>query len=307
MLRFGHSASQLTTRLLAEMPGHIDENLLAKLVDKYGLDKEQNASARARLWFRLTKDYNQITNSSFTKSKIAKKWQNVEYRRRTKEKAADNGNDETSGGKVTHRDNLWSVMDHLLRDLFLFLIVKHEIEDIRHPREKSRAWQELAEEFHALLGNFVVVKHEKFSKKWQNWKAYNKAKNLPHPTVQCRDRLNFDVLDLKLKKLKTRLACDKEFAANLSQDHDDVSSLRLEDVMPRDDDTHKGAKSLEKQIAVRKLRNETERFNVIVETGNMERRKIEMETELVSVQLEKAKLDLELKRREFESLLSVKL
>ena len=62
----------------------IDENLLMKLVDKYGLDKEQVTKVRSRLWFKLTKEYNMITDNHVSKAKMVKKWQNVEYRKRKK-------------------------------------------------------------------------------------------------------------------------------------------------------------------------------------------------------------------------------
>ena len=50
----------------------VDENLLGKLVIKYGLDREQNPKDRNRLWFKLTKEYNDITGGSHPKSKLSK-------------------------------------------------------------------------------------------------------------------------------------------------------------------------------------------------------------------------------------------
>ena len=62
----------------------VDENLLGKLVIKHGLDREQNPKDRNRLWFKLTKEYNDITGGSHPKSKLSKKWQNVAFRDKSK-------------------------------------------------------------------------------------------------------------------------------------------------------------------------------------------------------------------------------
>ena len=39
----------------------VDESLLAKLVDKYGVDKEQVQATKQRLWVKIKNEYNAIT------------------------------------------------------------------------------------------------------------------------------------------------------------------------------------------------------------------------------------------------------
>jgi len=351
------------------MRPNIDENLLQKMVVKYGLDREQNAKHRTRLWDKLTKDYNRTTDGSFAKAKFVKKWQNVQFRDKnktsksasSKKDSTDNlsGNDRLSPAtkdeiasdektaEVTlrpYRDNLWSVMDFALRDLFLYLIMKHGLEDITHPRVKSRVWQELCVEFHTLIGNCVMVKQEKFPKKWQNWKAYNKNKGMPHPFEQCKDRLDFDVIRAKLMNLRDKVAHDKKFAANLSQEgdvllpfdeklitsgeipdtvafcaelFDDMESTSVlhaaavpahnfesDSTKPVSSSTSTvtSSRPFDKQIAMKRLRNESAKLRFIVENGRLEQRKLELEINLASVQLEQAKIDLALKQQELASL-----
>ena len=60
----------------------VDEKLLAKLVTKYGVDKEPVQAARSRLWSRIAKDYNAITDNNVSRQKIVKKWQNIVYQKK---------------------------------------------------------------------------------------------------------------------------------------------------------------------------------------------------------------------------------
>ena len=60
-------------------------------------------------------------------------------------------------------ENMWNVMDYALRDLFLFLIKKHDIDEITNPRIKNDLWKLISKEFHELIDNIVTIKHEKFT------------------------------------------------------------------------------------------------------------------------------------------------
>lgn len=44
---------------------YVDDKLLAKLVDKYGLERHTANLARSALWGKVTKDYNQVIVSQF--------------------------------------------------------------------------------------------------------------------------------------------------------------------------------------------------------------------------------------------------
>ena len=80
-------------------------------------------------------------------------------------------------------ENMWNAMDYALRDLFLFLIKKEDIDEVTNPRIKNDKWKIISKEFHDTIDNLVTIKHEKFTKKWQNWKQYNKNKQKPHPLL----------------------------------------------------------------------------------------------------------------------------
>ena len=69
-----------------------------------------------------------------------------------------------------------------------------EIDEISNPRIKNELWKSIAQEFHETIDNIVTIKHEKFTKKWQNWKHYNKSKNLPNPLFDDTIRYTFHEL-----------------------------------------------------------------------------------------------------------------
>ena len=232
----------------------VDEKLLAKLVAKYGVDKEPVQAARSRLWGRIVKEYNAITDNNVSRQKIVKKWQNVVYQKKVRAeklletlKSCDTnetepvqrsliGNDANVAAVVPsipdsistqfpQRENLWTVCDHVMRDLFLYLVKKYNFEEVTHPRQKSEMWTQLCREFHERIRNCVSIRQDRFTKKWQNWKAYNKSKNLPHPFETHRDSLDFDVIKSKLYKLHEMLASDKVFAERLSREGDYDSGI----------------------------------------------------------------------------------
>jgi len=373
----------------------VDENLLGKLVIKYGLDREQNPKDRNRLWFKLTKEYNDITGGSHPKSKLSKKWQNVAFRDKSKaqlraiELTLDSPllSSESSGkiknepfssilknytvvsqspnkgtqpgvpkGRLSQAsgpENIWSVCDFALRDLFLHLVLKHDVESIRHPHVRSQLWSDLATEFnslHRIQG--LYIKQDKLSKKWQNWKSYNKLKGLPHPT-EVVGNLDDDVIKVKLRRLRERVCSDSDFAANVAaasdladipdvirlqnphlytpltgQEHerrsgglaeatmgltasiDDEEIARLtEDIVQiqTEEDQYCAMMGgsggtvgavLDRRIGLRRLRAETDRHRLVLETGQLEQKKLGMEIDLVQTQLEQAKVDLEMKKLE---------
>ena len=91
------------------------------------------------------------------------------------------------------------------------------MKNITHPHLKSKVWGDLAREFHDLVQvPGLRLKQERFAKKWQNWKGYNKLKRLPHPLQQCRDRIDYDVLRANLRKVRERVVADPNFAATLA-------------------------------------------------------------------------------------------
>ena len=334
----------------------VDEKLLSKLVSKYGVDKEPQQTTRSRLWSRVVKDYNAITDNNVSRQKIVKKWQNVAYQKKIRaEKILESlnttnigstdtvtgllqGSDTTSltnsqldtiSSTFPQRENLWTVCDHVLRDLFLYLVKKYNFEDITHPRQKSEMWTQLCREFHEKVGHCVTIRQERFTKKWQNWKAYNKSKNLPHPFDTHKDVLDFDVIKSKLYKLHDMVASDKVFAQRLSREGDLSGSLKSDSYDSYDnltkcdnsadnrskliktsqpkhlaaDDSielfnNSGDKKLEREVMLRKLRYEIDRRRLLLENSELESTKLKCETELVKLQIEQAKADIAIKHHE---------
>ena len=126
-----------------------------------------------------------------------------------------------------------------------------------------------------------------------------------------RTRLDFDLIKVKLFKLRDKILTDKVFAARLRQEGDnpDVADEDGPDSVLVNMEANKEEPEtklklvsgrLEKQLAVKMLRNETERTRVIVENGDLERKKIQMEIDLMEIRLQHAKADLALKKFELE-------
>ena len=337
----------------------VDEKLLAKLVSKYGVDKEPQQNARSRLWGRVCKEYNTITDNNVSRQKIVKKWQNVAYQKKVRaEKLLESLNNADTTEKVdpaegllhgndknplayshvdslstafSQRENLWTVCDHVLRDLFLYLVKKYNFEEITHPRQKSEMWTQLCREFHEKINNCVHIRQERFTKKWQNWKAYNKSKNLPHPFETHKEFLDLDIIKSKLYKLQDMVASDKVFAQRLLREGDpnetwksDAYDLQTDnltecdnsedrsnsmDVVQRkclapdsstDFSFHYGDRKMEREVMLRKLRYEIDRRRLLLENSELESNKLKLETELVKLQIEQTKADIALKNQELK-------
>ena len=348
----------------------VDEKLLAKLVSKFGVDKEPQQTARSRLWGRVVKEYNTITDNNVSRQKIVKKWQNISYQKKLRTEKLleslnnattlsdtakkdnpdlESGNDKSTSSSnsqfesistlSSQRENLWTVCDHVLRDLFLYLVKKYNFEDITHPRQKSEMWTQLCLEFHEKIGHCVTIRQERFTKKWQNWKAYNKSKNLSHPFETHKEVLDFDVIKSKLYKLQEMVAGDKLFAQRLSREGDPGGGLKADSYdiqinnstncdIPEDENRSKiressqrngsaiddasvdisshsvgiGSKDkkLEREVMLRKLKYEIDRRKLLFENSELESNKLKLETELVKLQIEQTKADIALRYHELK-------
>lgn len=303
---------------------YVDEKLLARLVDKYGLERQKNNMGRSALWGKVTKEYNQITGNTHSKARLSKKWQNIVYQKKTKSLKDETETEKqieeptppdlseepeirTAGEGV---ENIWSACQYALRDLFLFLIQRHNLDEESNPKIRNELWKKVAKDFHRLSGGIVYVRHEKFTKKWQNWKQYNKSKGKPHPFQTC-GRLDWDVIKEKLAKLKERAVTDEPFAAALARESgEDAGKIKFGaslktrpgamvpgslELSSSGVDPDSNPKVIEKEIYLEMLNSEQERFRQIVENGRLEKEKLLKETDLVQTQLELAKAELALK------------
>ena len=140
----------------------VDESLLSKLVDKFGVDKEEKGPSKTRLWAKVTKEYNSITGNNHTKARLNKKWQNIKHQRKLKRQklyeameAQSDSNQVSSNPDMKNLEdamdplivpqklsfsysdvgeNMWNIMDYAFRDLFLFLIKKYDVDEVTNPR-----------------------------------------------------------------------------------------------------------------------------------------------------------------------------
>lgn len=300
----------------------IDESLLSRLVDKFGVDVEEVSANKSRLWQKVTKEYNGITGNCHSKARLNKKWQNIKHQRKAKRKKLmdstpdpvmdESGQDDSKKfSYVEIGDNVWNVMDHALRDLFLYLVAKYNVDEVTNPRIKNELWKSIAREFHEVIDNVVTIKHEKFTKKWQNWKQYSKIKGKPHPLEDPSINLDFDIIREKIRKVKERAAIDTSFALFLNRESDESKLSNERPATSTDHDqrlmpgpssivnsSSLSNKQLEREVYMEALRCEQERFKYLVENGKLENEKLRREADFMDVQLQLAQADSALKRQE---------
>ena len=88
---------------------------------------------------------------------------------------------ETSDPEQEESETIWNQNSHALRDLLVFLVQKFCIEDVMDSKVKAQLWSSLHEEFLMYTNNYILVSKQQLSRKWHNWKQYNKNRKKPHP------------------------------------------------------------------------------------------------------------------------------
>lgn len=308
------------------MSAHVDEGLLSKLVNKYGVENASKGPNRAKLWAKVTKDYNSITGNMHTKARLDKKWQNVKHARKAKRnslmmeqqphssKSEDGQESILTPSFQEMGENMWNVMDYALRDLFLNLVKRHNIEYTTNPRQKNELWKLLAKDFHEAIDNVITIKHEKFTKKWQNWKQYNKVKGKAHPLEDDRIDTDADVIREKIRKFRERARTDQNFATFLLRESDGLKIEGLQNVGSKPMETlsenalmtdsastsNMSNKQLEREVYLEALKCEQERFRYLVENSRLEQDKLKRENELIDLQVQMAQHDLALKKQHLQ-------
>ena len=209
-------------------------------------------------------------------------------------------------------ENMWNAMDYALRDLFLYLIKKYDIDDVTNPRIKNELWKTISKEFHDNIDNIVTIKHEKFTKKWQNWKQYNKVKQKPHPFDDDKIVTDYDVIREKIRKFKERSRMDSNFAAFLSRESDEPKTIEgmegwkatkifeVNDPTISNTSTVSSAmsnKQLEREVFLEALKCEQERYKTLVENSRLEQEKLKRENDYMDLQVQLAQADLAIKKQ----------
>jgi len=92
-------------------------------------------------------------------------------------------------------DNVWSTGKNALRDLLVYLVRKHHIDEVYDSKVKATNWDKLMDEFMDITQRMVGVQKTQVIRKWHNWKQYNKQHGKPHPFVVAGDVTVDDILD----------------------------------------------------------------------------------------------------------------
>ena len=102
---------------------------------------------------------------------------------------------------------IWTKCNNALSDLLAFLVKKYNVDEVMDSKMKSLHWDRLIEEFHRFTGQQMLVSKQQITRKWHNWKQYNKSKKKPHPFALVGN-LTEDNVRAKCQLLLSKLAKD---------------------------------------------------------------------------------------------------
>lgn len=217
-------------------------------------------------------------------------------------------------------DNIWSKMNNTLRDVLVYLVKMHRIDEVMDSKVKAHQWEKLIEDFTALTDGKVSVSKPQIVRKWHNWKQYNKARKKPHPFVVVGD-IDEEAVRAKCSRLVERADADPDFANLLAKGssfevrmpkYEDerniarpatarLNKLQRRDFLVRRTGASASAlslKRLEHEITLESLTYEQERWKIKSENNRLVQEKLRKKLQLSDVRLEKARLELALKRSE---------
>ena len=102
---------------------------------------------------------------------------------------------------------IWTKCNNALSDLLAFLVKKYNVDEVMDSKMKSLHWDKLIEEFHKFTGQQMLVSKQQITRKWHNWKQYNKSKKKPHPFALVGN-LTEEKVKAKCQLLLAKLAKD---------------------------------------------------------------------------------------------------
>lgn len=228
-------------------------------------------------------------------------------------------------------NKLWSVKDFALRDLLIYLVQKYRIDEVYDSKIKAKNWENLIDEFHAMTENRVTITKPQIIRKWHNWKQYNKARKKPHPFVVCGP-IALDLVLQKCSQLCEQARTDTEFAALLARgpieaidtqgsrarsmsetespiedliakkyNHGGIGRMLKRDFIVRKTGANATALSLKRlhhEIALEGLTFEQEKWRIKLENEKLINIKLQKEAEIMELKLEKAHMDLAIKKNQ---------
>ncbi len=221
------------------------------------------------------------------------------------------------------QSDIWSKCNNALRDLLVFLVRKHRIEDVMDSKVKAAQWEKLISDFFAMInGDETIVSRQQVIRKWHNWKQYNKAKKKPHPFAVTPE-LSLEVISDKVQKLllsklqDERILHDEDIDLNapiLLQSYQATNDgqrlanplTKLKKIRSRDFFVRRtgasasflSAKRLEHELILESLNFEQEKWRMKAETQMLRKEKLTKKIQITDTRLELAKLELELLRNQ---------
>ena len=88
-----------------------------------------------------------------------------------------------SGSRSERLDNIWTKSDSALRDLLVFLVKKHRVDEVHDSKVKAQNWEKLIGEFNDMTGGLIGMPKAQLIRKWHNWKQYTKQRSKAHPFI----------------------------------------------------------------------------------------------------------------------------
>lgn len=242
---------------------------------------------------------------------------------------------------TTILDNIWSAGNNALRDLLVFLVRKYHIDEVYDSKVKAANWDKLLNELMETSNHMVGIQKNQVIRKWHNWKQYNKQHGKPHPFVVAGDVTVEDIMDRVDKlikkasvtpKLAKYLATGGNEATSGSKSQSNTSKSgkkgaeedasmfdvrgrpasleRLKKIRDRDFKVRRTGvsalsltlKKLEHEIALETLNYEQEKWRTKCANNKLIQQKLERESEIADMKLERAKTELAIKRHECATL-----
>jgi len=240
---------------------------------------------------------------------------------------------------ISGLDNIWSAGGNALRDLLVYLVRKHHIDDVYDSKVKAQNWDKLMVELRNTTEDLVGVTKAQVIRKWHNWKQYNKQHSKPHPFVVVGDVVVDDILS-RVANLVAQAKTSPGLAKFLSKGGEapfavvqakrSTALSRLTalgsaggtgGVLPFTEKVKKlrtgrdfkvrrtgisamslPIKKLEHEIALETLTYEQERWRVKVTNNRLKGEKLQREHELAEMKLEQTKIELAMKQHQCASL-----
>ena len=251
-----------------------------------------------------------------------------------------------SSNRSERLDNIWTKCDSALRDLLVFLVKKHRVDEVYDSKVKAQNWEKLITEFNEKTNGMVGMPKAQIIRKWHNWKQYNKQRSKQHPFIIVGNITEEEVVG-KCQALTHQAKFDPTLASFLAKGGNEPQSIvddakkventtinrgengeetlaqeisadeirlpgneRLKRLRDRDFLVRRtgisaaslSIKKLEHEIALESLTYEQERWKIRAENNQLLQEKIQRQSELADVKLERAKTELALKRHECLSL-----